>query len=102
MTEKLGGSHVLQEFTLEILIVRERELGCSRVVREFEFGFLTVGNPIRSGRRKRISSSEALIFQWPSLGLCSEVKKVNFPRQSTTVSKLAVVGTFREDNQSQP
>jgi hypothetical protein len=55
---------VLQEFKLENLTVGEREVGCSPVIREFEFVFLTVGNPYRNGRRERISSSEAMIYQW--------------------------------------
>jgi hypothetical protein len=73
----------------------------SRVVREFEFVFVTVGNPYRNGRRERISSSEAMIYQWTSLSLCLVVKKDNVPRPYTTVSKL-FVGTFREGNQPQP
>jgi hypothetical protein len=44
---------VLQEFKLENLTVREREVGCSPVIREFEFVFLTVGNPYLNGRRER-------------------------------------------------
>jgi hypothetical protein len=60
---------VLQEFELEKLIVRERDVGCSPVIREFEFVFLTVGNPYRNCRRERISSSEAMIYQWTSLSL---------------------------------
>jgi hypothetical protein len=75
---------VLQEFKLENLTVREREVGCSRVIREFEFVFLTVGNPSRNGRRERISSSEAMIYQWTSLGLCLMVQKDNFPRPYIT------------------
>jgi hypothetical protein len=54
---------VLQEFKLENLTVREREVGCSPVIREFEFVFLTVGNPYRNRRREKISSSEAMIYQ---------------------------------------
>jgi hypothetical protein len=92
---------VLQEFKLENLTVGEREVGCSPVIREFEFVFLTVGNPYRNGRRERISSSEAMIYQWKSLGLGLMVKKKNVPRPCITVSKL-FVGTFREGNQPQP
>jgi hypothetical protein len=92
---------VLQEFKLENLTVREREVGCSPVIREFEFVFLTVGNPYRNGRRERISSSEAMIYQWTSLGLDLMVKRDNVPRPYITVSKL-FVGTFREGNQPQP
>jgi hypothetical protein len=66
---------VLQEFKLENLTVGGREVGCSPVIREFEFVFLTVGNPNRNGRRERISSSEAMIYQWTSLGLGLVVKK---------------------------
>jgi hypothetical protein len=40
---------VLQEFKLENPTVGEREVGCSPVIREFEFVFLTVGNPYRNG-----------------------------------------------------
>jgi hypothetical protein len=76
--------HVLQEFKLEILTVGERQVGCSPVIREFEFVFLTVGNPYRNGRRERISSSEAMIYQWTSLGLGLKVKKDNFPRPYIT------------------
>jgi hypothetical protein len=47
---------VLQEFKLEILTVREQKVGCSHVVREFEFGFLTVGNLNCNGRGERVSS----------------------------------------------
>jgi hypothetical protein len=36
---EVGSSHVLQEFEHEKLTVREREVGCSPVVREFEFVF---------------------------------------------------------------
>jgi hypothetical protein len=77
---------VLQEFKLENLTVREREVGCSPVIREFEFVFLTVGNPYRNGRRERISSSEAMIYQWTSLGLFLMVKKDNVPRPYITTS----------------
>jgi hypothetical protein len=82
---------VLQEFKLENLTVGEREVGCSPMIREFEFVFLTLGNPYRNGRRGRISSLEAMIYQWTSL----MVKKDNVPRPYITVSKL-FVGTFRE------
>jgi hypothetical protein len=92
---------VLQEFKLENLTVGERKVGCSPMIREFEFVFLTVGNPYRNGRRERISSSEAIIYQWASLGLGLKVKEDNLPRPYITVSKL-FVGTFREGNQPQP
>jgi hypothetical protein len=92
---------VLQEFKLENPTVGEREVGCSPVIREFEFVFLTVGNPYRNGRREWISSSEAMIYQWTSLGLGLMVKKDNVLRPYITVSKL-FVGTFREGNQPQP
>jgi hypothetical protein len=46
---------VLQEFELEKLTVREREVGCSPVVREFEFVFLTVGN---SPTKERTATTE--------------------------------------------
>jgi hypothetical protein len=75
---------VLQEFKLENLTVREREVGCSPVKREFEFVFLTVGNRYRNGRRERISSSEAMVYQCTSLGLCLIVKKDNVPRPYIT------------------
>jgi hypothetical protein len=55
---------VRQEFELEILPVREQEVGCSPVVQKFEFVFQTVGNPFSNGQRERISSSEAMIYQW--------------------------------------
>jgi hypothetical protein len=61
---EVGCSPVIREFKLENLTVGEREVGCSPVIREFEFVFLTVGNPYRNGRRERISSSEAMIYQW--------------------------------------
>jgi hypothetical protein len=77
---------VLQEFKLENLTVGEREVGCSPVIREFEFVFLTVENPYRNGRRERISSSEAMIYQWTSLGLGFMVKKDNVPRPYITNS----------------
>jgi hypothetical protein len=80
---------VLQEFKLENLTVGEREVGCSPVIREFEFVFLTVGNPYRNGRRERISSSEAMIYQWTSLGLGLMVKKDNVPRPYITHSDVA-------------
>jgi hypothetical protein len=54
------------------------------MIREFEFVFLTVGNPYRNGRRERISSSEAIIYQWASLGLGLKVKKDNLPRSYIT------------------
>jgi hypothetical protein len=54
---------VLQYFEVEKLTVRERDVGCCPVIREFEFVFLTVGSPYRNGRRERISSSEAMIYQ---------------------------------------
>jgi hypothetical protein len=75
---------VLQEFKLENLTVRQREVGCSPVTREFEFVFLTVGNPYRNGRRERISSSEAMIYQWTSLGLGLILKKDNVSRPYIT------------------
>jgi hypothetical protein len=75
---------VLQEFELENLTVRERDVGCSPVLREFEFVFLTVGNPYRNGRRERISSSEATIYQWTSLVLCLVLKKDYAPRPYIT------------------
>jgi hypothetical protein len=75
---------VLQEFKLENLTVRKREVGCSPVIREFEIVFLTVGNPYRKGRREWISSSEAMIYQWTSLGICLMVKKDSVPRPHTT------------------
>jgi hypothetical protein len=68
---------VLQEFELEILTVREREVGCSHVVRVFEFGILTAVNPCRNRRRERTSSSGAMINQWTSFSSCSEEKIVN-------------------------
>jgi hypothetical protein len=38
---------------LKILTVREQEVGCSHVIREFEFGIPTIGNTIvRSAREK--------------------------------------------------
>jgi hypothetical protein len=75
---------VSQEFELEELIVREREVGCSPVVREFEFVFLTVGNPYPNRRRGRISSSEAMLYQWTPLSACLMVKNDNCPRPYTT------------------
>jgi hypothetical protein len=69
---------MLQEFEHEKPTVREREVECSPVVREFEFVFLTVGNPHRNGRRERISSSEAMIHQLTSLSLCLMVRKITF------------------------
>jgi hypothetical protein len=53
-------------------------------IREFEFVFLTVGNPYRNGRREWISSSEAMIYQWTSLGLGLMVKKDNVSRPYST------------------
>jgi hypothetical protein len=44
MNGKLGRSHVLQEFKHENLTVREQEVGCNHVVREFEFVVL-IGSP---------------------------------------------------------
>jgi hypothetical protein len=75
---------VLQEFKLENLTVGERDVGCSPVIREFEYVFLTVENPYRNGRRERISTSEAMIYQWTSLGLGLMVKKDNVPRPYRT------------------
>jgi hypothetical protein len=75
---------VLQEFKLEKLTVGEREVVCSPVIREFEFVFLTVGNPYRNGRCESISSSEAMIYKWTSLGLCLMIKKDNVSRPYTT------------------
>jgi hypothetical protein len=75
---------VLQEFKLENPTAGEREVGCSPVIREFEFVFLTVGNPYRNGRHEWISSSEAMIYQWTSLGLGLTVKKDNVSRPYTT------------------
>jgi hypothetical protein len=49
-----------------------------------EFVFLTVGSSYRNGRRERISSSEAMIYQWTSLGLGLMVKKDNVPRPYIT------------------
>jgi hypothetical protein len=79
---------VLQEFKLENLTVGEREVGYSPVIREFEFVFLTVGNPYRNGRRERISSSEAMIYQWTSLELGLMVKKDNVPRPHITAVRI--------------
>jgi hypothetical protein len=78
---------VLQEFKRDYLAVGEREVGCSPVIREFKFVFLTVGNPYRNGRSERISSSEAMIYQWTSLGLGLMVKKDNVSRPYITVSR---------------
>jgi hypothetical protein len=39
---------VVRVFDFEILTVREGEVGCSHVVREFKFGILAVGNPFRT------------------------------------------------------
>jgi hypothetical protein len=89
--------YVLQEYVLENPTACEREVGCSPVIREFEFVFLTVGNPYRNGRRERISSSEPMIYQWTSLKLCLMVKKDNVPRPYITDSKL-FVRTFRVTN----
>jgi hypothetical protein len=55
------------------------------VIREFEFVFLTVGNPYRNGRREWISSSEAMIYQWTSLGLGLMEKKDNVSRPYITI-----------------
>jgi hypothetical protein len=101
MNTKFGAGTCFRSSNLKNLTVREREVGCSPVNLEFEFVFLTVGNPYRNGRRERISSSEAMIYQWTSLGLCLMVKKDNVPRPYITVSKH-FVGTFREGNQPQP
>jgi hypothetical protein len=37
--QDVGSSHLLQEFEHEKLTAREREVGCSPVVLEFEFVF---------------------------------------------------------------
>jgi hypothetical protein len=37
--QEVKSSHVLQEFEHEKLTVRDREVGCSPVVREFEYLF---------------------------------------------------------------
>jgi hypothetical protein len=79
---------VLQEFKLENLTAGEREVGCSPVIREFEFVFLTVGNPYRNGRRERISSSEATIYQWTLSGIDLKVKKDNDSRSYITHSLI--------------
>jgi hypothetical protein len=79
---------VLQEFKLENLTAGEREVGCSPVIREFEFVFLTVGNPYRNGRRERISSSEATIYQWTLSGIVLKVKKDNDSRSYITHSLI--------------
>jgi hypothetical protein len=79
---------VLQEFEHEKLTVREREVWCSPVIREFEFVFLTVENPNRNGRRERISSSEATTYQWKSLVLCLVVKKDNVPSRTQHIDQL--------------
>jgi hypothetical protein len=60
---------VLQEFELVLLTVRDRDVGSSHVVKEFKFGTLTVENSYRNGRRKIMSSSEAMINQWASQSL---------------------------------
>jgi hypothetical protein len=79
---------VLQEFKLENLTAGEREVGCSPVIREFEFVFLTVGNPYRNGRREGISSSEATIYQWTLSGIDLKVKKDNDSRSYITHSLI--------------
>jgi hypothetical protein len=56
MNRKFGAGTCFRSSKLENLTVREREVGRSPVIREFEFVFLTVGNPYRNGRRERISS----------------------------------------------
>jgi hypothetical protein len=86
--QEIRSRHVLQEFKLENLTVREREVGCSPVKREFEFVFLTVGNRYRNGRRERILSSEAMIYQWTSLGISLMIKKDNVPRPYTTSAPI--------------
>jgi hypothetical protein len=93
--------YMLQEYVFENPTICEREVGCSPVIREVEFVSSGVENSYRNGRRERISSSEAMIYQWTSLRLCLMVKKGNVPRLYITVSKL-FVGTFREGNQPQP
>jgi hypothetical protein len=72
--------YVLQEYVVENPTMCEREVGCSPVIWEFEFVFLAVENSYRNGRRERISSSEAIIYQWISLRLCLMIKKDNVPR----------------------
>jgi hypothetical protein len=89
--QEVRSRHVLQAFKLENLTVRKREVGCSPVIREFEFVFLTVGNPYRNGRRERISTSEAMIYQWASLSFCFEVEKVNVSRPYITYSKKSIL-----------
>jgi hypothetical protein len=87
---------VLQELKIENLTVREREVVCSPVIRKFKFEFLIVGNPYCNGRRERISSSEAMIYQWKSLELCLMVKKDKVPRPFTTE-----VSSFATHNRTQ-
>jgi hypothetical protein len=60
------------------------------VIREFEFAFLTVGNPYRNGRRERISLSETMIYQWISLELRLMVKKDNVPRPYLTYVQIKI------------
>jgi hypothetical protein len=72
--------YVLQEYVFENSTICEREVGCSPMIREVEFVFSGVENPYRNGRRERISSSEAMIYQWTSLRICLMVKKDNVPR----------------------
>jgi hypothetical protein len=59
-----------------------------------EISIVTVG--------ARESSSEAMTYQWTSLSLCLVIKENSFSRPYTAVSKLAIVGTFREVAQPQP
>jgi hypothetical protein len=54
---------VVQEFELGILTILELEVASSHLLREFEFGIVTFGNPYRNGRCERISPSEAMIHQ---------------------------------------
>jgi hypothetical protein len=82
---------MLQEFKLENPTVGEREVGCSPVIREFEFVFLTVGNPCRNGRRERISTSEAMIYQYTSLGLGLMVEKDNVLRPYITHAPILLM-----------
>jgi hypothetical protein len=89
--------YVLQEYVLEIRLFVNGKLGAVPWFGSLNLYFLTVVNPCRNGRRERISSSEAMIYQWTSLRLCMMVKKDNIPRPYMTVSKL-FVGKFREGN----
>jgi hypothetical protein len=66
---------VLQDFKLEKLTIRKRDVGCRLVVWEFEFVFLTAVNPNRNGWCERISSSEAMIHQWTSVGSVGQLKQ---------------------------